>query len=73
MNLGLPNNNQWKKIATAAIFSFVSTLLGTFTAAGGIQDSTEATLTLFLASVVSATNATLYMLWITLFKESKSE
>lgn len=72
-NIGLPNKEQWKKVLTAAIFSFVSTLLGTFTAAGGIQDSTEATLTLVLSCIVSALNATLYMIWITFFKESKSE
>lgn len=71
-NIGLPTKEQWKKVLTAIIFSFLSTFLGTFTAAGGIQSDWEATITLALSAVVAAINATLYALYITFFKRSES-
>lgn len=69
MNIGLPTRDQWKKVLVAAAFSFISTFLAVFTAAGGIQDSWEATVALTLSALVSATNATLYALYTTLFKK----
>lgn len=70
MNISLPNKEQWKNVLTAAIFSFVSTFLAAFTAAGGLQQDLNATLALAASALVSAVNATLYMLYITFFKES---
>lgn len=71
LNISLPSKAQWKKILTAVIFSFLAGLLGTFMVAGGIQDSWEATWTLLLSSAVSASNGTLYALWVTFFKSSE--
>jgi hypothetical protein len=70
-NLSLPTSAQWKKVLTAAIFSFLSTFLAVLTTAGGIQCSWEATITLLLSAAVSGINASLYALYITFFKEAK--
>lgn len=68
MNPSLPTKEQWKKVAVAAIFSFVSTFLSVFMSAGGIQNTQEATITLALSALVAATNATLYAVYTALFK-----
>lgn len=70
-NVSLPSKEQWKKVLTAAIFSFVASFLAAFTAAGGIQSTQEATVTLILASLTSAINSTTYALYITLFVSTK--
>ena len=57
------SKDQWKKVLTALVFSFISTFLGTFMSAGGIQSTQEATITLVLSSLVSAINGTLYGVW----------
>lgn len=69
MNVSLPSKEQWKKILTAVLFSFLSTFLAVVTTAGGIQNTWEATVALSLSAAVSATNAALYTLYITLFKK----
>lgn len=69
MNVSLPSKEQWKKILTAVLFSFASTFLAIVTTAGGIQNTWEATVALSLSAAVSATNAALYTLYITLFKK----
>ena len=52
--------NQWEKVLTALLFSFVSTFLAVFLAGGGIQTTYEATFALLGASFVAAINAVLY-------------
>lgn len=69
MNVSLPSKEQWKKVLTAVLFSFLSTFLAVVTTAGGIQNTWEATVALSLSAAVSATNAALYTLYITLFKK----
>jgi cation transport ATPase len=69
MNVSLPSKEQWKKILTAVLFSFLSTFLAVVTTAGGIQNTWEATVALSLSAAVSAFNAALYTLYITLFKK----
>lgn len=69
MNVSLPSKEQWKKVLTAVLFSFLSTFLAIVTTAGGIQNTWEATVALSLSAAVSATNAALYTLYITLFKK----
>lgn len=68
-NVSTPTKEQWKKVLTAVAFSFVSTFLAILTTAGGIQSTWEATIALSLSAAVSATNAALYTLYITLFKK----
>lgn len=70
-NVGIPTKEQWKKVGTAAAFSFLGGFLAAFTAAGGIQDTYEATVALLLSSLTSAFNATLYAFYITLFKSGE--
>ena len=69
MNVSLPSKEQWKKVLTAVLFSFLSTFLAVVTTAGGIQNTWEATVALSLSAAVSATHAALYTLYITLFKK----
>lgn len=71
MNISLPTKDQWKKIATAAAFSFASGFLAAFTAAGGIQSSWQATFSLIGGAAVSAANTTLYFLYVTFFKKAE--
>lgn len=70
-NVSLPTKEQWINVAKAAAFSFVSTFLAAFTAAGGIQSDWAATFVLASAAVVSAVNSTLYLLYVTLFQQPK--
>lgn len=60
-------SNQWKKVAKAIGFAFVSTFLAVLVTAGGIQDSWEATVALLLSASVAGVNAALYALSL-LFK-----
>lgn len=69
-NVSLPTKSQWINVAKAAAFSFVSTFLATFMAAGGLQTSWAATFSLAAGAAVSAINATLYFLYVTFFKQS---
>ena len=69
MNVSLPSKEQWKKVLTAVLFSFLSTFLAIVTTAGGIQNTWEATVALSLSAAVSATNAALYTLYVVLFKK----
>lgn len=68
-NVSAPTKEQWKKVLTAVIFSFLSTFLAVVTTAGGIQSTWEATIALALSAATAATNAALYTLYITLFKK----
>lgn len=70
-HVGLPTKDQWKKVAKAAAFSFTGAFLAAFTAAGGLQTTHEATVSLALSSLTSAFNVTLYALYITLFDSSE--
>ena len=70
-NISAPTTEQWKKVATALAFSFVSTFLASFIAMGGIQDTLQATLALAASAVVGAINAALYALYITVFKKAE--
>ena len=69
-NISVPTGEQWKKVATAILFSFASTFLAIVTTAGGIQGTYEATVTLVLSALVAGVNAALYTLYITFFKKS---
>lgn len=70
MNVSLPTKEQWKKIATAGVFSFLSGFLATLTAQGGIQVGLgwEGTLSLIGGALVAGVNLALYTLYITFFK-----
>lgn len=70
MNISLPTKEQWKKIATAGVFSFLSGFLATLTAQGGIQIGLgwEGTLSLIGGALVAGVNLALYTLYITFFK-----
>lgn len=70
MNVSLPTKEQWKKIATAGVFSFLSGFLATLTAQGGIQIGLgwEGTLSLIGGALVAGVNLALYTLYITFFK-----
>lgn len=70
-NIGLLTKEQWAKVFTALVFSFVSTTLAVFVAGGGIQNSFEATIALAAASTVAGINAALYALYITFFKKAE--
>lgn len=72
MNVSLPTKDQWKKIATAGIFSFISGFLATLTAQGGINIGLgwEGTLSLIGGAFVAGFNLSLYTLYVTFFKSS---
>ena len=69
MNISPLTKEQWKKVGTVVPFAFFSTFLSVFVAAGGVQDTTEATIALMLSSLVAAVNATLYALYQYIFKD----
>lgn len=71
MNVSLPTNSQWKKIATAGVFSFISGFLATLTAQGGIQVGLgwEGVISLIGGAAVAGINLALYTLYTTFFKE----
>ena len=75
MNISLPTNTQWKKVATAGAFSFMSGFLATLTAQGGIQIGLgwEGVISLLGGSVVAGINIALYTVYITFFKKSDQE
>lgn len=70
MNVSLPTKEQWKKIVTAGVFSFLSGFLATLTAQGGIQVGLgwEGTISLIGGALVAGVNLALYTLYITFFK-----
>lgn len=71
MNTSLPTKEQWGKIATAGIFSFLSGFLATLTAQGGIQVGLgwEGVISLVGGAIVSGINMALYTAYVTFFKE----
>lgn len=69
-NISTPTKAQYKKVGTAVIFSFLSTFLAILTTAGGLQDTSEATIALVLSAGVAGFNAALYTLYITFFKKA---
>ncbi len=64
------SKDQWKKVATALVFSFVSAFLAVVLAAGGLQSTYEANVALAGAGLVAGINAVLYGL-SRLFVEDK--
>lgn len=73
-NISLPTKAQWKKIATAGLFSFVSGFLATLTAQGGFQIGLgwEGVISLVGGSLVAGINLSLYTLYITFFKANEN-
>lgn len=53
-------SDQWKSVARAALFSFVSTFLAVILAAGGIQSTYEANVALAGSALVAGINAVLF-------------
>lgn len=74
MNVGLPTGHQWKKIATAGVFSFLSGFLATLTAQGGIQVGLgwEGVISLLGGAFVAGFNLALYTIYVTFFKKSEN-
>ena len=72
-NVSLPTKTQWKKIATAGLFSFMSGFLATLVARGGFQIGLgwEGVVSLTGGSLVAGINLSLYTLYITFFKASE--
>ena len=64
------SKDQWKSVARAAGFSFVSTFLGVVLAAGGIQNTYEANIALAGSALVAGINSVLFAL-SKLFVEDK--
>lgn len=54
------SKDQWKSVARAMLFSFVSTFLAVVVAAGGIQSTYEANIALVGSALVSGINAVLF-------------
>ena len=73
MNISLPSEEQWKKIAVAGLFSFISGFLATLTAQGGVQYGMEweGVISLVGGAVVSGFNLALYTIYITFFKKAE--
>lgn len=71
MNTALPTKEQWGKIATAGVFSFISGFLATLTAQGGIQIGLgwEGVISLVGGALVAGFNLALYTIYTTFFKE----
>ncbi len=71
MNVSLPTKEQWKKVATAGAFSFISGFLATLTAQGGFQIGLgwEGVISLIGGAFVAGFNLAIYTLYITFFKE----
>lgn len=71
MNASLPTKEQWKKVATAGVFSFISGFLATLTAQGGFQIGLgwEGVISLIGGAFVAGFNLAIYTLYITFFKE----
>jgi hypothetical protein len=68
MKLATPlTKAQWQKVATVVPFAFFSTFIAIFVAAGGIQDTLEATIALAMSSGVAGINAALYALYQFIF------
>lgn len=72
-NFGLPTSDQWGKILTAFVFSFISGFLATLFAQGGVVVGLgwEGTLSLIGGSLVAGFNTALYTLYITFFKKGE--
>ena len=72
-NVSVPTKQQWKKIATAGIFSFLSGFLATLTAQGGFQVGLgwEGVISLVGGSLVAGFNLALYTVYVTFFKEGQ--
>ena len=71
MNVSLPTKDQWKSIAVAGAFSFISGFLATLTAQGGIQVGLgwEGVISLIGGASVAGFNLSLYTVYVTFFKE----
>jgi hypothetical protein len=71
MNVSLPTKEQWKKVVTAGVFSFISGFLATLTAQGGFQIGLgwEGVISLIGGAFVAGFNLAIYTLYITFFKE----
>lgn len=69
-NISLPTSEQWKKILTAFIFSFISGFLATLFAQGGfvIGIAWEGLVSLVGGALVAGFNTALYTLYVTFFK-----
>ena len=72
MSVSLPTKAQWKKIATAGIFSFISGFLATLTAQGGIQIGLgwEGLVSLVGGALVAGLNLALYTVYTIFFKDN---
>lgn len=72
-NVSLPTKAQWKKIATAGLFSFISGFLATLVAQGGFQADLgwEGVVSLTGGSLVAGINLSLYTIYTTFFKASE--
>lgn len=68
-NFSLPTKQQWTNAAGAIVFAFLSAFLAVIMAAGGLQNSWEATLALFLSAGTAGINAVLYLVYVTFFKK----
>lgn len=64
------SSDQWKSVARAALFSFVSTFLAVVLAAGGIQSTYEANVALAGSALVAGINSVLFAV-SKLFTEDK--
>ena len=73
-NVSLPTKTQWKKIATAGLFSFISGFLATLVAQGGFQTDLgwEGVISLVGGSLVAGINLSLYTIYTTFFKASEN-
>ncbi len=71
MNVSLPTKDQWKKIGTAAIFSFVSGFLATLYAQGGFKIGMEweGVLSLIGGALVAGFNTATYTAYTIFFKD----
>lgn len=72
-NFGLPTKDQWNKIVTAGIYSFVSGFLASIVAQGGFTinlDWTTLTATAW-AALVSGINVSMYTIYTTFFKPTE--
>ena len=73
MNVSLPTKDQWGKVITAGVFSFLSGFLATLTAQGGFQIGLgwEGAISLIGGALVAGVNVALYTLYVTFFKAPK--
>lgn len=75
MSVSLPTKEQWKKIGTAGIFSFISGFLATLTAQGGFQIGLgwEGVVSLVGGSLVAGLNLALYTVYTIFFKDDNGK